>query len=83
MTDDFSKYEVMRDAGSCPEDLYREAVRNGVDAITRIRLLRTVCALSPGQAKEVVVRAEGQADSLSQHQGKIAEDLSGILETSR
>ena len=82
MKDDFSNYESMRDAGSSPEELYQEAVRRGVDAITRIRLLRAVCALSPRQAKEVVVRAEGQAESLNQHQAKIAEDLSEMLETS-
>lgn len=67
MTDDFTKYETMRDAGSSPEELYREAVRSGVEPITRIRLIRTVCALSPGQAKEVVLRAEGEAESLDQH----------------
>jgi hypothetical protein len=75
MTDDFTKYEKMKAAGSSPEELYREAARNGVDPITRIRLIRTVCALSPGQAKEVVVRAEGQAESLNQYQGKIVDNL--------
>ena len=76
MTDDFSKYEMMKDAGSSPDELYREAVRSGVEPITRIRLIRTVCALSPRQAKEVVVRAEGKAGSFDQHQSEIAEDLS-------
>jgi hypothetical protein len=75
MTDDFTKYEIMKAAGSSPEELYREAARNGVDPITRIRLIRTVCALSPGQAKEVIVRAEGQAESLNQYQGRIVDNL--------
>ena len=51
MNDDFSKYEMMRDAGSSPEDVYREAVKNGVDPITRIRLIRAVYSLSPGRRK--------------------------------
>jgi hypothetical protein len=76
MSDDFSTYEKMKDAGASPEDVYREAVENGVDPITRIRLIRAVFSLSPGEAKEVVVRAQGEAESLDQHQGKIAEHLS-------
>ena len=76
MNDDFSKYEMMKGAGSSPEQVYREAVRSGVDPITRIRLIRAVYSLSLGQAKEVIVRAEGEAESLDQYQGKIAENLS-------
>lgn len=73
--DDFTKYEKMKAAGSSPEDQYREATTDGIDPITRIRMIRTVCALSPRQAKEVVVRAECQAASLSQYQGEIADHL--------
>jgi hypothetical protein len=76
VSDDFSKYEMMKDAGSSPEDVYREAGRRGVDPITRIRLIRAVYSLSLVQAKEVVVRAEEWAESLDRHQDKIAEDLS-------
>jgi hypothetical protein len=80
MFDDFTKYEKMKAAGSSPEDLYREATRDGVDPITRIRLIRTVCALSPGQAKEVVVRVESQAASLDQYQGRIADHLGLVVD---
>jgi hypothetical protein len=76
VNDDFSKYERMKDAGSSPEDVYREAARSGVDPITRIRMIRAVYSLSLGQAKEVWVRAEGVADSLDEYQGKIADELS-------
>jgi hypothetical protein len=76
MADDFSKYEAMRQSGSTPEEVYRAAVRDGVDSIARIRLIRVVYALSPGQAKEVIVRAEGLSTSLDQYQGKIADNLS-------
>jgi hypothetical protein len=75
MKDDFSRYETMKAAGSSPEDLYREAVRSGVDPITRIRMIRTVCDLSLREAKEVLVRAEGLAESLDEHQAKLAENL--------
>ena len=75
MSDDYSKYETMKHSGSSPEDVYREASRDGIDPIGRIRLIAAVYSLSPGQAKEVVVRAEGEAESLDRHQDQIAEDL--------
>jgi hypothetical protein len=76
MSDDFSKYERMKEAGTSPEDVYREANRSGIDTITRIRMIRAVYSLSPREAKEVWVRAEGEADSLDEYQGKIAAELS-------
>ncbi len=75
MADDFSKYEAMHSSGSTPEEVYLAAVRDGVDSITRIRLIRAVCSLSPRQAKEVIVRAEGRATSLDQYQSEIADNL--------
>jgi hypothetical protein len=75
MTDDITKCEKMKAAGSSQEELYLEAARNGIDPITRIRLIRSVCAFSPGQAKEVIMRAEGQAESLNQYQDKIVDNL--------
>jgi hypothetical protein len=75
MSDDFSKYETMRDSGSSPEDVYREAARLGVDPITRIRLIRAVYSLSAGQAKEIVTRADGGAETLDPQQSQLALDL--------
>ncbi len=75
MSDDFTKYEAMRDAAVGAEDVYRAAAEDGVDAITRMRLIRAVFSLSPRQAKEVIIRAEGQASSLEEYQGKIADNL--------
>lgn len=75
MADDFTKYEKMRSAGEGPEDVYRAAATDGVDAIARVRLIRAVYSLSPGQAKEVIVRADGESSSLDEHQGKIADAL--------
>jgi hypothetical protein len=76
MADDFSKYEAMRNSGSTPEEVYRAALQDGFDTITRIRLIRAVYSLSPGQAKEVMVRAEDLAASLDEYQSKIADGLS-------
>jgi len=77
MHDDFSKYEAMRTAGLSAERVYQEAVRDGIDPITRIRLIRKVFTLSLGQAKDVILRAEGAAESSEQLQGKIAEMIQG------
>lgn len=77
MTDDFTKYEAMRNSGVASEDVYRAAMQDGLDAITRIRLIRVIYSLSLTQAKEVIVRAEGQASSLDDYQSKIADKLRG------
>jgi hypothetical protein len=75
LSDNFKKYELMRDSGSTAEQVYQVAVADGIDAITRVRLVRAVFALSPRQAKEVIVRAERQAESLDQYQERIAQAL--------
>jgi hypothetical protein len=65
----------MRDSGVSPEDVYRKAARHGLDTITRIRLIRTVYSLSPTQAKEVWIRAEGLAESLVEHEGQFVDTV--------
>ena len=75
MIDNFTKYDGMRDTGVGPEEVYRVAMQDGIDAITRVRLIRAVYSLSLTQAKEVIVRAEGSASSLDEYQRKIAENL--------
>lgn len=79
MNDDFSKYEAMKRSGSSAEEVFLEAVQDRIDPITRIRLIRAVFCLTPGQAKEVVVRAEGEAESLDSHQANIAKKLTDSL----
>jgi hypothetical protein len=54
-----------------------------LDTITLIRLIRAVFSLSPGQAKEVKIRAEGLAASLDQYQSRIADDLSEAVKRER
>lgn len=77
MKDDFSKYERMRDSGRPAEEVYQQAVRDEIDAIGRIRLIRAVFSLSPAQAKEVVVRAH-RDESLDQHQEQVAKIIEGM-----
>ena len=69
--DDFRKYEEMRRSGESPPEIYRTARADGLDSITLIRLLRTVCKLSLREAKEVTVVADGLGTSLSDYQEKL------------
>ncbi len=50
--DDFTKYVDMRQKSASPREIYLAGKADGLDAITLIRLLRTVCGLSLAQAKE-------------------------------
>ena len=63
MNDDFTKYEAMRDAGASPERVFLQSVSDGVDPITRIRLIRSVFSLTPGEAKQAIQRANEQLKS--------------------
>jgi hypothetical protein len=82
MKDNFTKYESMKNSGLSPEDVYREAIRDGIDTITRIRLIRVVFSLTPAQAKELMVRSEGEAKSLDAYQGRIAQEIATRTERS-
>lgn len=75
MADDFTLYESMRRSGAGSEEIYRAASANGVDPITRIRLIRALCSLSLREAKEVILRAEGQAATINEFQEGIAEAI--------
>ena len=50
-------------------------MQDGLDPIARIRMIRAVYSLSPRQAKEVLLRAEGIATSLDQFQSALATRL--------
>jgi hypothetical protein len=59
--DDFTKYRRMRDEGADAAAVYRCAVDDGVDPITRLRMVRAVFGLDLGDAKEVMNAVEGRA----------------------
>ncbi len=75
MQDDFTKYEAMRNSRATSEHVYQSALQDGLDANTRIRMIRAVYSLSLGQAKEVINRAEGQTTKIDDQQSKIADIL--------
>ena len=51
--DDFSKYEKLREGGASPRDVYLAGKADGLDEITLLRLVRSVCGLSLAEAKQV------------------------------
>jgi hypothetical protein len=51
-TDDFIRYEAMRDSGASREVVCRSAIADGHDPVTLIYLLRLVFQLSLVEAKE-------------------------------
>jgi hypothetical protein len=57
--DDFTKYRRMRDEGADAATVLRCAIDDGVDLITRVRMLRAVFALDLHDAKEVMLAVEG------------------------
>lgn len=82
MTDDFRRYEAMRDAGADPQAVYRSAKADGLDWVTRIRLIRRLFDLSLVEAKEVGVIADGLAASLEQYQERFIEPVQEALSIS-
>ena len=62
--DDFSKYAQLRDSGAPPRDVYLAAGADGVDDLTRLRMLRRVFGLSLKEAKQV----SGAAEALDRKQ---------------
>jgi hypothetical protein len=81
MMDDFSRYERMRDAGAEPVLVYRSAQADGLDPVTRLRLLRRVYSLSLVQAKEISIVADNLAESLTEYQERFIGPLEEVLRT--
>jgi hypothetical protein len=75
MNDDFSKYEALRAAGDSAEAIARVAKQDGLDVPAVIRMLRSLFTLSLPEAKEIMLRASADADSLEQHEERIADAL--------
>jgi hypothetical protein len=73
--DYFAKYETMKSDGTSAVEVYRAALADGLDPITRIRLLRTVFGLSLAEAKEVTIVASESAKSLDDFQSGIAQQI--------
>ena len=80
MADDFTKYQDLFKQGNSPEQVYYIASVDGLDIAARIRMLRNVFKLSFIEAKEVSVKALGQAKNLSDHQESFLPELERVLE---
>ena len=61
---EFAKYKAMCDGGTAPEIVYQRAKADGLDEVSLIRLLRSVCGLSLSDAK----RISGAAAAFDQKQ---------------
>ena len=56
-----------------PHDLFRKVLAETGDYITAIRTIREQFGLDLRQAKEVMLQAEGIAESVAEHEQRIAE----------
>ena len=75
--DDFKKYREMRESGADTTAVYQQAIADGVDPITVVRMMRAVFALDLAQAKEAIAIAEGEP-SLSAAQSKLVGGLRDV-----
>lgn len=80
---DFSKYQSMRDGGSDPAAVYREARADGVDDLTMYRLLHTVFGLTFTEAKAVIVTTDTGSKTLSDAQAVLKPGLRVALRADR
>ena len=55
--EDFGKYERLRNSGATADEVYKTAVRDGIDSDTQDRLLRKLFGLSLRGVKEIRLRA--------------------------
>ncbi len=78
--DDFSKYHVLRRKGASSAEVYRQAKADGEDEIACFRLLREVFDLTLVDAKRIIVVANGQVDSLEEHQENLRSGLARVLQ---
>jgi hypothetical protein len=63
-----------------PQELFLQTLAATGDRIAAIRIIRELFGLDPGQAKEVMLQAEGTAKSIDGHQERIAVQLEQFLE---
>ena len=76
--DDFSVYQSMKKRGCTADEVFQQAVRDGIDAIAVVRMLRAVFDLSLGDVKDIRHRAMG--GSAEDHESALAEEIKKIRE---
>jgi hypothetical protein len=70
-----AKYSAMRDAGASPHEIFRQVLADGLGDIAGIRMLRLVFGLELRQCKEVMIQTRGWANSIDEHEERIADEV--------
>jgi hypothetical protein len=72
--EDDPDFQEMQAKGESPESVYLVA-KEKFDRMAAIRVIRAIFGLSLESAKEVIVRADGEAASLTEYQERLLPDL--------
>ncbi len=76
MNDDFTRYAQIPDAAAA----YRAARADGLKTAACIRMLRDTFDLGLGDAKEVMLVADGVAASRDAHEARFVDDVAAALD---
>ena len=75
---DLEKYDLLKQEGATPVEMWRQAEADGLDQLARIRLIRKMYGLTLVEAKAVLVQAQ-TGQTLNDRQQDLAEDLEKAL----
>lgn len=75
MSDIPEKFRHMKEQGMSPQQICREAIKDGLDDIKALKLIRLLFEFDLIQAKEVLVQTHGWASSLDEYQAQFIEPL--------
>jgi 2-iminoacetate synthase ThiH len=71
----YTKFEHLRDSGLSPKEVSSIAVKDDLDFVDNLHMLRNVFGLDLMQAKEAWIRAKGIANSLDEYQEKLIPEI--------
>lgn len=77
---DSTPYAQLKERGASPVEVWRQAEADGLDSITRIRLVRELFGLTLVEAKAVSIEARS-GSSLEQHQAELVAGLEDALKS--
>jgi len=75
---DFSKYVAMRDRGTRAEEVFRQALQDGLDTMACLRMVRQVFHLSLIEGKAVMIKAN-TGGALQEHEEALLPGLKQAL----
>ena len=76
---DFSKYVAMRDRGTRAEEVFRQALQDGLDTMACLRMVRQVFHLSLIEGKAVMIQAN-TGGALQEHEEALLPGLKQVLQ---